>query len=160
MDERLIADQLRFYTDASANSSLGFGCIYDKAWMYYRWENNFIEMCEPNIEFLELYALCIAIFTCADRLCNKQILIFCDNQAVIAMVNNTTSGCKFCMTLIIQLMILCMEINLRIFVRYVKSAENILADCLSRMDLKRFERCAAELGWEMDEFPSAADEQL
>ena len=109
------AHQLRFYTDATANASLGFGCLFDDEWTFKQWEVGFIEEFEPSIEFLELYTLCIGVFTWIRKLYNKRIIVFCDNEAVVTMVNNITSGCKYCMTLIRKLMLLSMKANLRIF---------------------------------------------
>ena len=48
---------LDFYSDASASKTLGFRCIYQRAWIAKMWEEGFIEKCEPSIEYLELFAL-------------------------------------------------------------------------------------------------------
>ena len=132
------SDQLAFYTDASG--VLGFGCFFDGRWTFGSWERKFLEECEPSIEFLELYALCVAIMTWeyVPSLNNKRIIIFCDNQAVVSMVNNTTSGCKNCMVLLRMLVLNNLKHNRRIAVKYIRSADNILADSLSRGDFERF----------------------
>ena len=90
--------------------------------------------CKPSIEYLELFALCAGVLAWCDtpRLNNTRIIIFCDNQAVVSMVNNTTSGCKNCMVLLRTLVLNNLKHNRRIFVSYVRSSANILADSLSR----------------------------
>ena len=158
--EKQTAHQLRFYTDASAKATFGIGCVFNTDWICLQWNEGFIDTYEPNIEFLELYALCIGIFSWCERLCDKRIQIFCDNQAVVAMVNNNTSGCKYCMVLIRKLTLLCMRINLKIFVSYVRSAENILADSLSSMDFRRFKQHATELGWNMNVLATTPAKEL
>ena len=54
------------------------------------------------------------------------------------MVNNTTSSCKNCMTLLQMLVLNNLKHNRRVFVKYVKSSDNILADSLSRNRLDIF----------------------
>ena len=99
-DGNKCAEMLRFYSDATAKFDLGFGCIFNESWMYYQWDLGFVKKYEPNIEFLELFAICECIFTWESRLNNQRVVVFCDNEVVVNMNNNTTSGCKFCMTLI------------------------------------------------------------
>ena len=55
--------QLDFYTDSSGGKNLGFGCVFGKFYTWNRWEEGFISRYEPSIQFLELYALCVGIFT-------------------------------------------------------------------------------------------------
>ena len=94
------SETLNFYTDSSANADLGFGCIFGKRWFFGRWEPGFVADKKLSIEYLELAALCMVVLTWSDLLCNTRIVIFCDNQAVMHMVNNSTSRCKNCMVLL------------------------------------------------------------
>ena len=55
---------------------------------------------DPSIQYLELFALVAAVLAWISRFQNRSVTIFCDNQSVVAMVNNTTSKCINCMTLI------------------------------------------------------------
>ena len=96
----LTAAEIRFYSDASAAETLGFRCIFQKSWIFGQWEKDFIKTKKPSIEYLELFALCTGIFTWQHRLQNCRIVMFCDNQAVINMINNITSSCKHCMLLL------------------------------------------------------------
>ena len=82
------SDQLNFYTDASGTK--GFGCFFNGRWTFGMWDEEFIKKNDPSIEYLELFALCAGIFTWQDMLRNMRIVIFCDNQSVIEMVNKTT----------------------------------------------------------------------
>ena len=70
------ATKIRYFSDASANEELGYGCLFNESWAFNRWENNFIRTYKPSIEFLELYALCIGIFTWINRLNNQRIIVF------------------------------------------------------------------------------------
>ena len=109
--------ELNFYTDLSG--TIGFGYFFDGRWAFREWSKDFLQNCSPSIEFLELYALCVTIFTWEDepRLVNNRVVIFCDNQAVVSMVNDTTSGCKNCMYLLRRLVLNNLKFNRRVFVK-------------------------------------------
>ena len=151
------SDTLSFYLDASRAVDLGFGAYFDGRWTYGKWETGYIESLKPSIEYLELYALCIGIFTWQHLLKNCRIVIFCDNQAVLSMVNNTTSSCKNCMILIRLLILNGLIHNRRVFVKYIKSKENFLSDALSRQKIKCFKKAAPP---HTDEFPEKLPAEL
>ena len=131
LQENLDAQVIGFFTDASAGTTRGFGCYYDKRYTYGVWENGFIDEQKPSIAFLELYALCVGVFTWTEKLAGKRLTIHCDNQSVVAMVNHTTSGCENCMWLIRELVLQGLEYNFRVFARYIDTKSNFLADALS-----------------------------
>ena len=61
-----IADELNFFSDASANEALGFGAIFGNRWLFGKWEPDFVNEYKPSIEFLELFALCAGVFAWGD----------------------------------------------------------------------------------------------
>ena len=71
---------------------------------------------------------------------NKRIILFCDNEAVVHMVNNSSSKCQRCMNLIRILVLESMIQNVRIFARHVGTKDNGKADALSQLDFNRFLR--------------------
>ena len=153
-----ILEELRFYNDASKNLNLGFGCIFKNFYTFSRWEKGFIQEKNPSIEYLELYALCIGVFTWAEHLQNLHFAIYCDNQAVQSMVNSTTAGGKNCMALIRLLVLKSIQYNFRIKVFYVKSKDNDLADALSRLDFDKFEPLRHKAG--IHKFPCKLPEEI
>ena len=134
----LLANQLNFYSDASASPNLGFGAIFDNQWLFSQWEPGYIDTYHPTIEYLELYALCAAILTLGWQLKNSRIIVFCDNIAVVHMINKATSSCKNCMNLIRLLTLSGLIDNRRVFARHVHGVNNELADSLSRLQFDRF----------------------
>ena len=54
------------------------------------WPTGFIEQFQPSIEFLELFVLVSALITWnqEQKLNDRKITIFCDNEAVVHIVNN------------------------------------------------------------------------
>ena len=146
---------LNFSTDASGK--IGFGCVFRDAWTFGKWSAQFLVEKKPSIEYLELYALCIAIYTWEEDLRDKRIIVFCDNQSVVDMVNKTSSSCKNCMILIRLLVLNNIKFNRRVFVRHVRTEANILADSLSRANFKRFWKNAPK---SMNRFHDKLPEQL
>ena len=147
---------LGLYADASCSEKLGMGAIFmeTNSWMYQKWDSQFIPENKPSIEFLELYALVVALHMWGknDILKNTCITVHCDNQAVVCMVNNGASSCMQCLKLIRILVLQMIRSNSRIFVQYISTQKNFLADALSRIDLVRFHRLAPPtIKWEPDQ---------
>ena len=116
LDQRTCySTELNFYLDASKNKLLGFGAVFGNRWIYAQWEPNYIEANDPSIEYLELLALTAALLTWGHLLQNQRIVIFCDNAAVVAMVNSMTSSCKSCMFLLHLIVLNNLVNNRRVF---------------------------------------------
>ena len=137
------AIQLSFSSDASANKELGAGAVFGNKWWFVQWERNFINECNPSIEYLELFGLVASILTWGHLLINSRFTIYCDNQVVVGMVNKMSSSCCNCMHLIRLLALNNLINNRRIFVKYISSQDNYLADSLSRLNFKHFWRLAS-----------------
>ena len=123
--------ELCFYSDASAAKNLGFGCILNSRWIQGYWPADFIA-CESSIEVLELYVMTAGLLTWRNQpeLNNCHIIVFCDNMAVVQMINNMTSGCKTCMKLLRLITLSGLKHNLRVSARFVPTKLNFLADSL------------------------------
>ena len=134
----LDAQDLFFYTDASIKETNGIGCLFNQNWTCAKWEPDFIRAKRLSIAFAKLLALCVGVFTRAEFIQNTRIVIYCDNISVRDMVNHTTSGCKNCMFLIRKLTLNNLKYNRRVFIKYVKSQANFLADALSRQNIGWF----------------------
>ena len=132
------ATLLEFYSDASLNPELGFGARYEKEWTYAQWPTNFIHDYHPSIEFIELYGLAVAVFIWCKKLVNKQIVVHCDNESVVYMVNNTSSSCGQCMKLLRGIILKGLHHNFRIFAKHLRSEDNEVVDCLSRLQFAKF----------------------
>ena len=125
---------------SGSKKSGGYGCVLNMQWMRGKWDPTFLKECEPSIEYVELYALVVAVEIWAQSLRNRRVGIFCDNQSVVHMVNNSTSSCGRCMILIRILVLKQLEFNFRLAVRHVRSAKNEVADCLSHLKLQHFHK--------------------
>ena len=122
------ATEISIYSDASHGETLGFGGICEDSWMYGRWEDDFIKDYEPNIAYLELYALAAGVINWLHRFRNRRIVLFCDNQSIVGMVNKTTASCKNYLALIHILVYQSLIHNTRVFTKYVPSKSNKALD--------------------------------
>ena len=138
LDAILHVESIGFFSDASLNKDLGMGAIFGDRWIVYKWGSEFITKYEPSIEYLELYALVAGILTWSKKLQNCRILVNCDNESVVYMVNKLTSRCPQCMKLIRLLTLDGIISNRRVFVKHLRSEQNFLADSLSRMQFQHF----------------------
>ena len=96
----------------------------------------------PSIEYLELVGLTAALLTWGKFITDQRVILFCDNTAVVGMVNSMTSSCKNCMYLLRLIALDNLIHNRRVFVKYVKTADIYLADTLSRLQFSRFWKLA------------------
>ena len=129
---------LEFFTDASHNPELGCGAIcYDK-WFIAQWQDEFVLSKQPSIGYLELYAFVVGVFLWIEQFSNSTVTIFCDNQAVVHMINKTSSKCKQCMILLCMMVLHCMQWNVRLYAKYINTKVNKYADLLSRLKYKQF----------------------
>ena len=71
-------------------------------------------------------------------------MVYCDNEAVVHMVNNMASSCQQCQKLIWILTLDGIRVNRRLFTRYIATGLNLLADSLSRQNLKKFWKFAPD----------------
>ena len=111
---------------------------------------------QPSIEYLELYAVLVGVINWLKLFQNMKIILFCDNEAVGNMINNSSSKCKNCMVLIRMLVLESLVCNTRVFARYVKSKDNDKADALSRLQWDRFKA----LSHDMNDMPTPIPQQI
>ena len=137
------AEELDMYSDASGNYSLGFGAYCGPEWTFGQWNLEFCQTVKPSIEYLELFAVLVGVLNWIKLFKNKRIILFCDNEAVVHMINNSLSNCKNCMVLMRILVAESLCCNVRIFARHIKTKDNGKADALSRLNFEKFWRLAA-----------------
>ena len=135
------------------------GAVFRNNWIVGACGEDFVIKVNPCIEFLELFALYAALVTWGKHpdLCHTRIVIFCDNKSVRDMVNSLVSHCKPCMKILRLIALDGIKYNHRVYVKYVKSKENILADALSRFEFKKFWRNAPKT---MNRFPDEIPEHI
>ena len=151
-------EKLNMHSDAAGGKFLGFGCQMNSSYCYSMWNPDFIEQKRPSIEYLELYATCVGVFTWSARLRNRRFALFCDNRSVCDMINSTTSGSPSCMVLIRLLMLRALDFNFRIRGLHIKGKDNKICDYLSRADWTNFDKL--KIKHKLDPHPTKLPEEL
>ena len=146
------ATEIFMYSDASG--VIGFGALCQQDWMFSVWDRNFLRICDPSIQYLELFALTAGVLTWIRRFKNQRIRLFCDNDSVCKMLNKSSSRCKNCMVLLRLITLESMVQNVRVFAKHVNTKDNGLSDSLSRMDFKRFWELSDKLENKMNPNPT------
>ena len=147
-----------FYTDAS--SKKGCGGICNENWFILEWNEKFLKLHNPSINYLELYALTVGIVSWIKVYQNGQVTLYCDNQSVIHMVNRSSSKCPHCMVLIRIITLHCLIFNVKIKIDYVPSKSNVFPDHLSRLNYREFRREAKSQNRKFNNQPTPIPEQL
>ena len=137
-EQALEAEDIHMYTDSSRNPKLGCGGVNEDQWFMQQWNSEFIEKYMPSINYLELYAVTVAVVSWIHKYQNRRVNLFCDNESVVHMINNATSSCKNCMVLISVIVLFGLFNNIRVSAKHVSSADNIVSDCLSRLKIRQF----------------------
>ena len=139
------AEDINMYSDASKSLKFGgLGAWCGDQWMAAPWDYDFLQIHQPSIAYLELFAVTAAVLKWIYKFKNKRICLYCDNEGAMRMINNGSSRCKNCMVLIRFITLEGLAHNIRITARYVNTKKNIMADALSRAEFKRFWRHAPE----------------
>lgn len=138
--QRLRAD-LQVHSDAAGGH--GFGLYFRGRWCSEHWPANWV-MSDVirDLTFLELFPLVVAVHIWAEHFKNATICFWCDNQAVVHIINGQTSKSPRVMRLVRAFVLQCLRINTLISVRHVPGLENGVADALSRFQEERFRQLA------------------
>ena len=152
----LTAEDINMYTDSSTNPELGCGGYCDREWFLLKWDADFIREQTPSINYLELFAVTVAVLKWIYKYPNTRVALFCDNQSVVDMINRTTSSCRNCMVLLRIIVLQGLVQNVRITAKHVPGKLNQISDSLSRQKMNLFRQLTAELDFEPEpvEIPS------
>ena len=158
VSEFLVADEIDMFSDTSG--VIGMGAICGSSWMFQKWPNVFIKKYKPSIEFLELFAVTAAVLAWISRFKNRRVILFCDNQSVVDMINVTSTSCKHCMVLIRFIVLKGLMENVRVFAKHVEGKKNVFADSLSRDKLQVFRTLCDSSNRKIDEIPTPVPQEL
>ena len=122
----ILPSTLKIYTDASG---IGYGGYCNTQWFAGLWPKNWYNV---NIHVKEIFPIFILISMFEDYFKNKKLLLFCDNQAVVEIVNKMTSKDKHTMKFVRQIAFITMKNNFHFRIVHIKSSVNEIADKLSR----------------------------
>ena len=149
----LIKNDCADFPMVSDASLKGFGAWAGKDYFYGSWSgvDNFspgsehwegppqydnFHIHKRNINVYELWPVLVGLRRWAYLYKNTRVNAITDNMQVLAMLNTGRSKNKLCMEWLREIFWLCFIHNIEIFATYIRSADNVLADQLSRLDYK------------------------
>ena len=118
-------------------SDVGMGGVFEDKWFAITWPRHFSGD-NYSTNFQELFAIFTAVTVWAGQLSNKQILIHCDNQTIVSVLNAGSCKNGIIMTVIRKLFFVCAQNNISIWAKHVPGNFNDRADALSRLQVERF----------------------
>ena len=62
--------------------------------MHVKWNKQFIAEQDPSISYLELFAVTAGLLNWMHKFKNMCIVLHCDNQGVVDMINTSSSKCR------------------------------------------------------------------
>ena len=135
------AVNLDIYTDSAKSS--GFAAVFVDSWLHGWFESSVQQL---NIAVLELYPIVLAAVIWSSSLSNRCVVSYCDNNAVVHMINKQSSDNVSCMSLLRFFVIHCMQNNILVKAQHIPGKENVVSDMISRqqVDQARFHQPSLE----------------
>ena len=124
---------IHLFTDASG--SFGCGAWWGTAWLQYPWAD---EAANLSIAVKELLPIVMACMLWGNTWRNKQVLVHCDNQAVVEVVNSGASKDQNLAQLLRCLFFITAEFQLALKATHITGHSNVQADAISRNNLSLF----------------------
>lgn len=150
----LTSDDLQLHTDSAGGIGMGFGIFFQHHWCNDKWPIGWHKQgITKDITVLELFPILVALFLFQDELKNKKIQFFCDNEAVVHILNTQTSKNENVMSLMRVLTLQCLRINAVVKGVHVRGIDNKICDALSRFQFSRFRELAPDADTEPYKMP-------
>ena len=125
------SSSLKLFSDASGNAFAAFFCSqWFQGSFPSEWKN-------VNIAIKELLPIVLAVRYWFKELANQRILFFCDNEAIVAVINKQSSKEPTIMSLIRTLVMSALTNNIHFVAKHIPGKRNIIADLLSRSQVHK-----------------------
>ena len=124
---------LLFYTDASLT---GYGIVCGPHWVAEKFPP--VETFQHSMTWREFYPLLVSVHTFPHLLANRKVCFMTDNLRVYHILRSLTSLAPDIMSLTRPFVLQCLRHNISFTSSYLPSAENSLADPLSRQQFQTF----------------------
>ena len=125
-------DSINLHTDASP---FGLGAVFGNSWLMVEVPH---QARMSPIHILEFEAIMFAIFTWADKLRNKQVMLHCDNLAIVQVWTHGACRDRNLMVLVRKLFLFLARNNTHLILRHLPGKLNKQADALSRFQVNQF----------------------
>lgn len=126
-------DTVSLYTDASGN--WGCGAIWGTKWLQWKWNKKAQQWHIAPKELLPIVAACLVW---GKQWAGKRVQCYCDNMAVVEVLNNGYSRDKDMMHLLRSLFFITEYNSIVLQAIHIAGSTNVAADAVSRNDMARF----------------------
>ena len=105
-------------------------------------------------QFLEFYHIVLSLSLWGDQLCNRCVLFFADNEALVHVVNKQSCRDPSVMSFVRNIVSICLQHNILFKAKHIPEVHNILTDSLSHLQVASFKKIApgAALGTNSPEY--------
>ncbi len=128
-----LCPDINLYTDASGY--LGFGIYFNGHWISQSWPPGYETF---SIQWKELFPIYVACVIWQQKFSGKRLLFHCDNEAVVNIWAADTSRSPEIMSLIRKLFYIAAKNEFTVNVQHIPGTSNLLADSLSRLQVRKF----------------------
>ncbi|XP_076158650.1 uncharacterized protein LOC143141830 [Alosa pseudoharengus] len=134
------SDSLKIFTDAAP--SVGFGGVFRGQWFAEKWPADFstFALGSASCALHEIYPVVVASVLWGSDWSRKRITLFCNNAAVVGMINKGRSSSSIIMSLLRRLTWQSVLHNFIISAEHIPGHCNVLADALSRFRFQEFKQ--------------------
>ena len=117
---------------------LGGAYLVDVGYISGLWTTR--EASQHHINIFELWTVLMAVSAFASNLAHQHVIMYCDNQAVVAWINRWRTGSSSAVPLLRQLYRLLAQNGIVLRMRWLNTHANLLSDLLSRDNVPQFLR--------------------
>ena len=143
---------MQLFTDSAGGIGKGCGCYLFGKWSILQWPVEWYHAdILKDITFLEMIPIALSVFLWDRVFKRKKIAFHVDNLAVITVLNSKSSKSPRVMNLLRFIVYRSMMGHFHMKAFHISSANNCVADALSRGQFQKFK----ELAPEADTFPTA-----
>lgn len=121
-------------TDVQTDAcQLAAGAYFRGDWLYHHFALDAPELAHLHINYKEVLAQIFAAFRWAPCWVNQHVIIHCDNEAAVYIINKGSTSHPLLMCYLRQLFWLSAIYNFRFTARYIPGKHNVIADAVSRL---------------------------
>ena len=128
-------DVLNVYTDASGS---GCGAVFNREWFALSYVGGMAFALNYSINWRELHVAVRALATWSAALAGRRVIFHIDNAAAGCIIRRLYTPIPDLMELLRQWCLIVEQHRIQVAVRYIATADNTLADALSRGDFDKF----------------------
>ena len=125
--------QLHIYTDASGE--IGFGIYNNGRWVSKTWPN---EHKQKSIQWKEIFPVYVCCYLWGKEFHGKRLLFHCDNLAVVNIWSAQSCKSPEIMAVLRKLFYIAAQHEFTVNIKHIPGVNNVLADCLSRSQIRKF----------------------